>query len=66
MKCYFREALIGLYTEMQKLTEDLISTYTIRQKNFQEIQKSLEGINVILKSAGKLRGIEFVVEFVSI
>lgn len=50
---------MGLYTDMQKLTEDLISSYTIRQKNFMEIQKSLEGINLLLKSAGKLRGIIF-------
>lgn len=41
---------------MQKLTEDLLSSHMIRQKNFQEIQKSLQGVNAILKAASKLRG----------
>lgn len=37
------------------MTEDLISTHTIRQRNFAEIQRSLEAINAILKAASKLR-----------
>lgn len=44
---------------MQKLTEDLLSSHMIRQKNFQEIQKSLQGVNEILKAASKLRGKSF-------
>lgn len=51
-----RDALIGLYADMKKLTEDLINSHMIRQKNFQEIQKSLQGINAILKATSKLRG----------
>lgn len=51
-----RDALVGLYADMQKLTEDLLSSHMIRQKNFQEIQKSLQGVNAILKAASKLRG----------
>ncbi len=51
-----RDALTGLYADMQKLTEDLLSSHMIRQKNFQEIQKSLQGVNAILKAASKLRG----------
>lgn len=50
------EALPNLYNDMLKLTEDLVSVHRIRQQNFNEIQKSLENINSMLKSASKLRG----------
>lgn len=52
----FRDALAGLYADLKRLGEDVTATTTIRQKTFQEIQKSLDGINTILKCAGKLRG----------
>lgn len=51
-----RDVLIALYADMQKLTEDLLNSHMIRQKNFQEIQKSLQAVNGILKAASKLRG----------
>lgn len=54
-----RDALTALYADMQKLTEDLLSSHMIRQKNFDEIQKSLQGVNAILKAASKLRGKSF-------
>lgn len=41
---------------MNKLNEDLIGSYTIRQQNFVEMQKCLDAVNNILKSATKLRG----------
>lgn len=52
---FYRETLSGLFSNILTLTEDLISTHTIRQRNFAEIQHSLEGINAVLKAASKLR-----------
>lgn len=52
----YRDALMAMYTELAKLTEDLVATTTIRQRTFQEIHKSLDGINEMLKAASKLRG----------
>lgn len=52
---FCRESLPGLFGTLRTLTEDLISTHTIRQRNFAEIQRSLEGINAVLKAASKLR-----------
>ncbi|XP_037037764.1 Bardet-Biedl syndrome 2 protein homolog [Bradysia coprophila] len=54
-RLYNQDALLGLYADMQKLTEDLLNSHMIRQKNFEEIQKSLQGVNSILKAASKLR-----------
>ncbi|KAJ6641444.1 Bardet-Biedl syndrome 2 protein like [Pseudolycoriella hygida] len=54
-RLYRQDVLPGLYADMNKLTEDLMNSHMIRQKNFQEIQKSLQGVNVILKAASKLR-----------
>lgn len=51
-----RDALIAIFNDIYKLNEDLISTYTIRQQNFIEMQKSLDSVNSILKSATRLRG----------
>lgn len=47
---------MAMYTDLAKLTEDLVATNTIRQRTFQEIHKSLDGINEMLKAASKLRG----------
>lgn len=54
--CHYRDALMAMYTDLAKLTEDLVATNTIRQRTFQEIHKSLDGINEMLKAASKLRG----------
>lgn len=50
-----------MFADMQTLTEDLVSSHTIRQKNFAEIQRALEGINSILKSSSKLRGVYYTI-----
>lgn len=44
-----------LYTNLNKINEDLIASHTIRQQNFVEMQKCLDAVNNILKSATKLR-----------
>lgn len=53
---FCRGALIAIFNDIYKLNEDLISTYTIRQQNFIEMQKNLDAVNSILKSATRLRG----------
>lgn len=54
---FSRSALIGIYNNLYKLNEDLISTHTIRQQNFVQMQKNLDAVNNVLKSAIRLRGI---------
>lgn len=45
------------YNELMGVNDDLISNYTIRLRNFNEMQKTLKMINEILQKASKLRGI---------
>lgn len=45
------------YNELMGVNDDLISNYTIRLRNFNEMQKTLKMINEILQRASKLRGI---------
>lgn len=44
------------YNELMGVNDDLISNYTIRLRNFNEMQKTLKMINEILQRASKLRG----------
>lgn len=47
------------YNELMGVNDDLISNYTIRLRNFNEMQKNLKMINEILQRASKLRGTIF-------
>lgn len=48
--------MIRIYTNLNKLNEDLASSYQIRKQNFIEMQKSLDAVNSVLKSSIRLRG----------
>lgn len=50
----FRKDLIRIYTNLNKLNEDLASSYQIRKQNFIEMQKSLDAVNSVLKSSIRL------------
>lgn len=47
--------MLKIYTNLNKVNEDLIASHTIRQQNFFEMQKCLDAVNNVLKSATKLR-----------
>lgn len=51
-----RKDLLRIYTNLNKLNEDLASSYQIRKQNFIEMQKSLDAVNSVLKSSIRLRG----------
>lgn len=53
---HFRKDLIRIYTNLNKLNEDLAGSYQIRKQNFIEMQKSLDAVNSVLKSSIRLRG----------
>lgn len=50
-----RKELTRIYTNLNKLNEDMASSYKIRKQNFVEMQKSLNAVNAVLKSSIKLR-----------
>lgn len=52
----FRKDLIRIYANLDKLNDDLASSYQIRKQNFIEMQKSLDAVNSVLKSSIRLRG----------
>lgn len=47
--------MLRIYTNLNKLNEDLASSYQIRKQNFIEMQKSLDAVNSVLKSSIRLR-----------
>lgn len=48
--------MLKYYGDMMGVNDDIISNYTIRLENSNEIQKTLKRINEILQLALKLRG----------
>lgn len=52
----FRNDLTGIYTNLNRLNEDMAISFQIRQQNFVEMQKNLNGVNSVLKSSIRLRG----------
>lgn len=52
---FSRKDLLRIYTNLNKLNEDLASSYQIRKQNFIEMQKSLDAVNSVLKSSIRLR-----------
>lgn len=52
----FRDKMMKYYNDLMGVNEDIISNFTIRLGNFNEIQKTLKNINDILQRAVKLRG----------
>lgn len=53
---HFRDDLLRIYTNLNKVNEDLASSHQIRKQNFTEMQKSLDAVNSVLKSSIRLRG----------
>lgn len=52
----YRGDLIRIYTNLNRLNEDMAGSYAIRQQNFVEMQKNLDAVNSVLKSSIRLRG----------
>lgn len=52
---HLRDEMMNYYNSLMGTNEDIISNYTIRVGNFNEIQKTLKMINEILQRAAKLR-----------
>ncbi|XP_031619932.1 Bardet-Biedl syndrome 2 protein homolog [Contarinia nasturtii] len=55
-RLYNENDLTGIYTNLNRLNEDMASSFKIRQQNFVEMQKNLDGVNSVLKSSIRLRG----------
>lgn len=52
----FRTDLMRIYSNLNRLNDDMASSYKIRQQNFAEMQKNLNAVNSVLKSSIRLRG----------
>lgn len=53
---FYRNDLTRTYTNLNRLNEDMASSFRIRQQNFAEMQKNLDAVNSVLKSSIRLRG----------
>lgn len=53
---FIRNDLTRIYSNLNRLNEDMASSYRIRQQNFVEMQKNLDAVNSVLKSSIRLRG----------
>lgn len=51
-----RNDLTKIYSNLNRLNEDMASSFKIRQQNFVEMQKNLDAVNSVLKSSIRLRG----------